>query len=113
MLEDALCLVFLEFQIADLAAKTAEDKTINALNKSWQKMTGADRAAALKLAYGEHEKALPERRSMVDQKPAPRRSICFILLKGVSPEWRLIKALKFAWSTVPSTVAMREFDKLD
>ena len=39
MLEDALCLVFLEYQLADLAAKTAEDKTINALQKSWQKMT--------------------------------------------------------------------------
>ena len=57
-LEDALCLVFLEFQFADLAAKTAEDKTINALQKSWGKMTEAARAEALKLNYGEREKAL-------------------------------------------------------
>ena len=61
LLEDALCLVFLEFQLADLAAKTAADKTINALQKSWQKMTDAARAEALKLNYGEREKALLER----------------------------------------------------
>ena len=61
VLEDALCLVFLEFQLAGLAARTAEDKTINALQKSWQKMTGAARAEALKLHYGEREKALLER----------------------------------------------------
>ena len=60
-LEDALCLVFLEFQFAGLAAKTAEDKTINALQKSWQKMTGAAHAEALKLNYGEREKILLQR----------------------------------------------------
>jgi hypothetical protein len=61
VLEDALCLVFLEFQLADLAAKTAANKTINALQKSWAKMTEAARAEALKLNYGEREKALLER----------------------------------------------------
>jgi hypothetical protein len=61
VLEDALCLVFLEFQLADLTAKTAEDKIINAIQKSWQKMTEAARAEALKLNYGEREKALLQR----------------------------------------------------
>ncbi|MGB7768312.1 MAG: DUF4202 domain-containing protein [Verrucomicrobiia bacterium] len=61
VLEDALCLVFLEHQFAGLAAKTAEDKTINALQKSWQKMTPAARAEALKLNYGEREKTLLKR----------------------------------------------------
>ena len=61
VLEDALCLVFLEFQLADLAAKTADDKTINALQKSWAKMTEAARAEALKLNYGEREKSLLQR----------------------------------------------------
>ena len=61
VLEDALCLMFLEFQLADLAAKTAADKTINALQKSWAKMTGVARAEALKLNYGEREKALLQR----------------------------------------------------
>jgi hypothetical protein len=60
-LEDALCLVFLQFQLADLAAKTADDKTINALQKSWGKMTEAARAEALKLNYGEREKTLLQR----------------------------------------------------
>ncbi len=61
VLEDALCLVFLQHQFAELAAKTAEDKTINALQKSWQKMTDAARAEALKLNFGPREKALLER----------------------------------------------------
>jgi len=61
VLEDALCLVFLQYQLADLAVKTAEDKTINALQKSWQKMTPAGRAEALKLNYGPREKVLLER----------------------------------------------------
>jgi len=58
VLEDALCLVFLQYQLAELAAKTTEDKTINALQKSWQKMTPAARAQALKLNYSEREKSL-------------------------------------------------------
>ena len=58
VLEDALCLVFLEFQLTELAAKTDDEKMINALKKSWEKMTGAARAAALKLNYGEREKTL-------------------------------------------------------
>jgi hypothetical protein len=61
VLEDALCLVFLQFQFADLASKTAEDKTINALQKSWQKMTEAARAEALKLELGPREKILLQR----------------------------------------------------
>ena len=60
-LEDALCLVFLEFQLANLVNKTAKEKTINALQKSWGKMTEAARAEALKLNYGEREKALLQR----------------------------------------------------
>jgi hypothetical protein len=58
VLEDALCLVFLEHQFAPLAAKTDEAKTINALQKSWQKMSPAGRAAALKLNYAPPEQRL-------------------------------------------------------
>jgi hypothetical protein len=61
VLEDALCLVFLQFQLADLAGKTDEDKTINALRKSWAKMSGAGRAEALKLDFGPREKNLLQR----------------------------------------------------
>jgi uncharacterized protein DUF4202 len=60
VLEDALCLVFLEHQLADLASKTADDKVITALQKSWKKMTPAAHAEALKLNYGPREKALIE-----------------------------------------------------
>jgi hypothetical protein len=58
VLEDALCLVFLEFQFAALAAKSDDDKMVNALKKSWEKMTEAARAEALKLDYGPREKSL-------------------------------------------------------
>jgi hypothetical protein len=61
VLEDALCLVFLEFQFAALAAKSDDDKMVNALQKSWAKMTEAARAEALKLNYGDREKALLQR----------------------------------------------------
>jgi hypothetical protein len=58
LLEDALCLVFLEFQLTDLAAKTDDERMINALKKSWDKMTEAARAEALKLNYTEREQGL-------------------------------------------------------
>jgi phosphosulfolactate phosphohydrolase-like enzyme len=61
VLEDALCLVFLEHQFAELASKTDDDKMIVALQKSWKKMTPAARTEALKLSYGPHETALLER----------------------------------------------------
>jgi len=58
VLEDALCLVFLEFQFAELAAKTVDAKMINALQKSWNKMTPAAREQAMKLSFGAKEKLL-------------------------------------------------------
>jgi hypothetical protein len=58
VLEDALCLLFLEFQLAALAAKSDDKKMINALRKAWGKMTEAARAEALKLNYGAREKNL-------------------------------------------------------
>lgn len=61
VLEDSLCLVFLEFQFADLAAKSDDDKMINALRKSWQKMTETARAEAFKLEFRRREKALLQR----------------------------------------------------
>lgn len=61
VLEDALCLVFLEHQLAGLAARTAEDKMINALRKSWAKMTPNAQAEGLKLSFAPTEKALIER----------------------------------------------------
>lgn len=60
VLEDALCLVFLQYQLAELAAKSDDEKMINALRKSWGKMTEAARAEALKLNYSPREKSLIE-----------------------------------------------------
>jgi len=61
MLEDALCLVFLEHQFAALAARTDDDKMVNALRKSWAKMTPHAQSEALKLSFAPREKALIER----------------------------------------------------
>jgi hypothetical protein len=61
VLEDALCLVFLQYQLAGLAARTAEDKIVNALRKCWKKMTPAAHAEALMLAFGRRERTLLEK----------------------------------------------------
>jgi hypothetical protein len=70
VLEDALCLVFLQHQFTALAAKTAEDKMINALQKSWKKMTARAQAEALKLVFGLKERALIERALTTMSPPA-------------------------------------------
>lgn len=72
VLEDALCLVFLQFQLTDLILKADEDKVVNALRKSWEKMSEAGRAAALKLELGERERALVGRACAArPQTPSP------------------------------------------
>jgi hypothetical protein len=69
VLEDALCLVFLEHQFGDLARKTADDKMVNALQKAWRKMSPAAQALAAKLRYTPHEQALLERALKPETKP--------------------------------------------
>lgn len=59
-LEDALCLVFLEFQFTELAARLDREKVINALRKSWNKMTERARETALQLPFSPREKSLLE-----------------------------------------------------
>lgn len=58
VLEDALCLVFLERQFAALAGKTSEEKIVNAVQKAWQKMSPAARDEARRLAFGPREQVL-------------------------------------------------------
>lgn len=55
ILEDALCLVFLETQFKDLLAKTPEDKMSEILKKTWRKMSPAGRSAALSLSLSPEE----------------------------------------------------------
>lgn len=61
ILEDALCLVFLEHQLAPLARKTSEDKLVGAIQKTWKKMSPAARERALGLSLGATERGLVER----------------------------------------------------
>jgi hypothetical protein len=61
ILEDALCLVFLQWQFADLAAKNGDEKMINAVQKTWKKMTPLAQDFALKLDYAPHERGILER----------------------------------------------------
>ena len=61
ILEDSLCLVFLKFQLSDFAAKTEEKKSLNALKKSWLKMTDQGRHEALKISYDPFCKQLIEK----------------------------------------------------
>jgi len=58
VLEDALCMVFLEHQFVPLAEKTEPEKVINALKKSWGKMTLAAQTEALKLSFPPQAEAL-------------------------------------------------------
>jgi hypothetical protein len=48
--EDALCLVFLETQLAAVAGQLGDDKTIDVLQKTARKMSPAGLAAAQSLA---------------------------------------------------------------
>jgi hypothetical protein len=58
VLEDALCLVTLQYQLADLVAKTDPTKMISILQKTWKKMSPLAREHALKIQYSETEKRL-------------------------------------------------------
>jgi len=70
VLEDALCLLFLERQFADLAARTPADKMVAALQKCWAKMTPAAKAEALKLDFAPAEKALLDLALKPESPPA-------------------------------------------
>jgi hypothetical protein len=64
-MENALCLVFLEFQYDDLIAKLSEEKMIDILRKTWAKMSDPGRNVALSLHYSKRglsliQKALAE-----------------------------------------------------
>lgn len=57
-IENALCLVFLEFQFDDLIGKQSEEKMINILRKTWAKMSDPGRNMAHTLDYSETAKSL-------------------------------------------------------
>lgn len=61
IIEDALCLVFLETQFAPLRETEPDEKMIEILRKTWRKMGEKGRAEALKLKLPEPEKELLEK----------------------------------------------------
>jgi hypothetical protein len=58
VLEDALCLVTLQYQLTDLVAKTETAKMVEILQKTWKKMSPTAHASALALSYTEKETEL-------------------------------------------------------
>ena len=58
VMENALCLVFLEFQYEDFITKHDDESVIRILRKTWNKMTEPGKAAALSLTYNERGKNL-------------------------------------------------------
>jgi hypothetical protein len=58
VMENALCLVFLEFQYEDFITKHDDESVIRILRKTWNKMTEPGKAAALSLTHNERGKNL-------------------------------------------------------
>jgi hypothetical protein len=65
MLEDVVCLVFLENYFADFAPKHDEEKIIGILRRTWKKMSPRAHAAALELQL------LPDVRRLVEKAISP------------------------------------------
>jgi hypothetical protein len=60
-MENALCLVFLEFHYDDLIKKHPAEKIIDILQKTWGKMSATGRQVALSLTYSEKGHMLLEK----------------------------------------------------
>lgn len=61
VMENALCLVFLEFQYPDFLTKHDDQKMIKILQRSWAKMTSVGREAAMTINYTEKGRNLIEK----------------------------------------------------
>jgi hypothetical protein len=57
-MENALCLVFLEFQLEDFMQKHDDEKLVRIVQKSWKKMSEQGRTAGLALTYSPKAKSL-------------------------------------------------------
>nr|WP_083265008.1 DUF4202 domain-containing protein [Urechidicola croceus] len=58
LLEDVICLVFLEFYFDNFSEKYSEEKLIDILQKTWAKMSEKGHNAALKMNFNEKTKKL-------------------------------------------------------
>ncbi|OPX54197.1 protein of unknown function [Oceanospirillum multiglobuliferum] len=61
ILEDVICLVFLEFYLEEFATKHSEEKLISIIQKTWQKMSEKGHEIALKLPLSEPMLALVQK----------------------------------------------------
>jgi len=61
LLEDVICLVFLEYYFPEFAAKHDEEKVIGILRKTWRKMSDRGHEAALKLPMDAASRKLVEK----------------------------------------------------
>ncbi|MBU3012736.1 DUF4202 domain-containing protein [Polaribacter vadi] len=57
-LEDAICLVFLDYYFDEFAAKHNDEKVIDILKKTWVKMSDKGHAAALTIPFSDKSLAL-------------------------------------------------------
>lgn len=60
-IEDALCLVFLQYQFDKLIEHTEGEKMISIVQKTWKKMSEQGHTAALKLEYSESAQKVLEK----------------------------------------------------
>lgn len=58
LMEDVICLVFLEHYFHDFAQKHDEEKLISIVQKTWKKMTEKAHEAALQLDYAQEDLAV-------------------------------------------------------
>jgi len=61
LLEDVICLVFLEHYFRDFAQKHPEEKLITIVRKTWNKMTERAHDTALALEYSPNDRAVIEK----------------------------------------------------
>lgn len=61
LLEDVICLVFLQYYLADFAAQHDDEKLMDILRKTWRKMSDRGRAAALEIHLPDGLRALVAR----------------------------------------------------
>lgn len=61
LLEDVICLVFLESYFAEFAASKDQEKLIGIIQKTWKKMSPQAHSAALKLSIPPEARALVEK----------------------------------------------------
>lgn len=58
IIEDVICLVFLDFYFEEFAAKHTDDKIIDILQKTWKKMSEEGHNEALKLKFSDKSLSL-------------------------------------------------------